>query len=148
MGQLIRRMYLQRKLNLKQFSQGIGLSLTYTSRLFSQRSITLKRLRIISQFFGEDLCIHLTSAGHRDLLLRGGPVPGLESALEAAAVEAAELREQVVAGAAEAEGLRSKIDGLRAELARVEAEREREVSARLEAEIRIRILEGKLEMVD
>ena len=147
MGQIIRRIYLQRKLNLSEFSRGIGLSLTYTSRLFSKRTISLARLRIISQYFGEDLCIHLTSAAHRELLLRGGPVPGLEAALEAAATEAAELRAQLAAAAAEAEGLRSEIDGLRAELARVEAEREQEVSARLEAEIQIRILEGKLEMV-
>ena len=133
MGQLIRRMYLQRKLNLEQFSRGIGLSLTYTSRLFKKRTISMARLQVISQYFGEDLCVYLTSVGHRDLLLRGGPVPGLEAALEAAAAEVEELKEQVAASAAEVEGLRSEMEELRAELARVEEKHEREVSARLEA---------------
>ena len=148
MGEAIHKVLKQKGISQKRFAKGIGLSPTNINRIFQRREISMRRLRLISDFLGYDFLALLPSAPVRELIRKGQEMEELTANL-ASKEKSAQEKEMV---------LMLKIQDLEKEIEELNTSKEQEIAAlkkvlheeierRREAEVQIRVLEGKLEIL-
>ena len=148
MGAAIYKVFKQKGISHKRFAQGIGLSPTNIDRIFQRREFATKRLRVISDFLGYDFFALLLSAPVRELVQKGQEYGEINDQLNAH--EKSSKEKEMV--------LMLKIQDLEKEVEELKSSKEQEIAVlkkalheeierRREAEVQIRVLEGKVEIL-
>ncbi len=155
MGRIIQQLLRKKGASNDEFSRAMDVALTHVPRIFKQKTIPLKRLRAISNYLEYDLCALLPSKKTQEFIQKGKGLDALQAELNDAhsihESHKAELDAQASRFQAEIEQKErewsAKDSERKTELAALQAELVEEKENRLEAEIQVRVLEGKLEIL-
>ncbi len=154
-GKKVRKVLHDRGISHDEFSRAINVSKAHIPRLLNKASFTIERLRAVSKYLGIDLMVYLNSTANLKVLKKGFAFEELQADLVEAQQTKTEQESQIGSLSAEHESLlanqkaafQTEIDQKNEELAKLEKLLEQEKAARIEAEIQIRILEGKIEVL-
>ena len=157
-GKLIRAELKRQGMSIERFHRSIGVSRTYANKIFGQADIYPKRLRVISELLGVDFLAFMAADHNRKELTTEGraaklsvELNTLNSQLQARDEQINQLEEAALGKKKETEGeqlaLNARITELETLLQNTQAELEVTKAEKLEAEIQVRVLEGKLEVL-
>ena len=148
MGKAILQVVKNKGISHKRFAQGIGLAPTNIIRIFQKKEIALPRLRIISDFLGYDFLALTPSIPVQELIRKGQELDGIRENLAATEKDRQEKETVLLL---KIQDLEQEVEALTTtkdqEIAALKKVLHEEIERRREAEVQIRILEGKLEVL-
>lgn len=154
-GELIREDIRKQGMLLATFAKGIGIDSSAAVRMLRRPDIDVQRIRQISEFMGIDYFSHYCSPASQEVLAAGNSRHLVEEELRETQAAWKHTQEELEASKAkaiadlEAQAARfnSEISSKEQALSELKQQLEKEIELRREAEVQVRVLEGKLEVL-
>lgn len=154
-GKMVRKILRDRGISNHEFGRAMDVNTAHVPRLLNKSQFTIERLHAVSKYFGIDLFVYLNSKANQEILRKGRAFEKLEADLLDVQQVKAKQESQIDSLSTERDTLlanqkaafQARITEKEEELAKLKESLEQEKAARQEAEIQIRILEGKIEVL-